>query len=260
MFKTKKILNDDILIHGEPIQTDIGIMYPTLVCERLQLLQVEKPLYYHKITLLQNINKVALDCKKDGNIVQFEFHKELYHSIEKQDSMYEIILASKNKTHMLHTFSTLYEEYKLLFIFFFKEDVFDKIKTRSDFDKYIQMMREINGIEWEPPHPNPDVRRDREAQRVMREAHGAALNFHAKITSVEVETGMNTDTMTLYKLNALFNRIHTIKTYERASMLSMMTDKIKVVPWYSSISDDDEDDYMTLTASQLERARNGSIQ
>lgn len=242
-----------LYIFERPIETEIGVAYPIMMKDYPEFIRYYEVFEYDKPTLLIHLNKEALQERKNGNEVGFEINKLLYEECAKR-TLYEIIRDSANPDHGLHGFKRMYYNTKGLFNMCFKEDVFHKINSQEELAEYLKFIAEMNAIQYEEPTTNPDIIRDRKAQRFLAEASGNNLTLESKITSVYVVTGEDPMKMSMYKFNKLFDRIAHIKNHDRAVLYSTIDTKIKVPPWFRH--EFEEEARATLSSEMLERARN----
>lgn len=245
--------NPDLYIFERPIKTDIGTAYPIMMKDYPEFIQYYSVFLYDKPTILITLNKEALKCKKEDNIVGFEYYKMLYEECDDR-TVFDIIQDSSDPNHGLSGFNYMYESTKGLFEMCFREDVFYKIQDQEMLDDYLKLLSEMNGIEYEEPTTNPDILRDRRAQRFLAEASGQNITLESKITSVELATGKDITEFTMYKFNKMFERIAHFKNHDDAILYSTVAPKIKVPAWYRS--EFEEEKQLVLTDKELERARN----
>ena len=229
----------DLAIIGKPVQTEIGTLHPFKVGEYDEFIRHSMIINLDKNGLLHSIENIEIIAELLQSIDMFYFIKLMSNEEYKGSFLYD-----------------LYIGYKDLFKASFKEDVFEKIKTNDEFDYYINLIREANGIDYEPTSPNPEVERRKELKRKLMSMKNENVTFEDKFTSVCV--GLNklpseVNEMTIYSFNKIFERIVQFKNYDTSTLFATVSADVKIEPWYKTHIERDEAQY--ITEEQLNRAK-----
>lgn len=196
---------------------DFGKLYFTKVKDKDEL--------YSYVPYLVLQKNELLDFLKDKNEI-------LYDNL-KINGLYNFLLTINKFKINKYGLYELYKGFKNLFLFCFKDDVFDKIGTEENFEYLRNLIVEINCIPYEKPNPNPDIEWFNQLERQIREKNGETVTFDAVYTSVWVVTGCCPDNMTLYQFYKLFYRIAQIKNFDVSALFKTVDyeNKIKIESW-----------------------------
>lgn len=241
----------EFYIYGRPIETRIGKLHFITVGEYYDFILEGhfSHLTLDKRDLIKRINEMvnnSSDVKPItdaiGNITLFDFvmimgSKEI--KTESEDSYIKLLKLDK-----------LYDGFRELFKFCFKEDVFFKISTSEEFEFYRDLIVEINCIPYEKPNPNPEIERYNQMKRLMQKNKGESINFESMYTSVGLAIGKDPDDMTLYKFNKYFNRLAQFKNYDTSTLFATVSKDAKIEPWYKVI-EDKEETQQTISEEEL---------
>ncbi len=129
----------------------------------------------------------------------------------------------------------LYQGYRQLFEFCFKEDVFEQIKSDEEFEAYRTLIRKINFVSFDPPNQNPEIERFNSLKKMYAQKNHDALTFEAMYSSVWVATGCRPADLTIYELNMLFNRICMFKNYDTSILFKTVTNEVTIDAWYKQM-------------------------
>lgn len=132
--------------------------------------------------------------------------------------------------------SDLYLIYKKMFYFFFKEDVFDLVESDEELVYYLNLMKEMNCLHYEKPSKDPEIAKFDMYDKIYREKKGLVVTFEAMVTSVVLMSHQNVLEMTIYKLNALFNRIMAFENYRASILFSTVAPDVQIENWFKHIS------------------------
>lgn len=233
------------LVLGLPIETEIGTLYPTKVKDYPKFLQYQ--------TLL---------LKQD-----FEFKEEISQGLT-EDISYMI----KNSEHIFELmrhirasfpveenyFSFLYEEYRKMFEFHFKEDVVDKIKTGEDFEYYRDLIMEVNAVSYEKPNPNPEIQGAIDLHNELQKNKGNATSFESVVTSVALFFSVDINELTIYQLYAYFERAIKYTSFETTRLFRMFSDEVKIEDWYTDIKKKKKEE-MTISEDEIDNVNIGEL-
>lgn len=129
----------------------------------------------------------------------------------------------------------LYLVYKKMFHFFFKEDVFDLVESDEELEYYLNLMKEMNCLHYEKPSKDPEIAKFDMYDRIYREKKGLVVTFEAMVTSVELMSHQDALEMTIYKLNALFNRIMAFENYRTSVLFATVAPDVQIENWFKHI-------------------------
>lgn len=234
----------DFYILGLPIETPIGIMYPTLMEDYPTLIGFMPIIQLDK----NDISNSLKDMAKEN--IEFQPLVDYIHSV----TLFEFTISFKSDEYKGSFLHDIYIQYKNLFQFCFKEDVFDNIKTDDEFKFYIQLIKEVNDIQYEKPNPNPEIARFDRLKRMLQEAKGESISFEAMYSSVLLSSGIHPNEMTIYQFNKAFDRIGHFKNYDTTTLFKTVdtSGKLKVEPWYRTTK---KEKPSVITEEQLNKAR-----
>lgn len=199
-----------------PIKTNIG------VCKFIKVRDYEKLLIYSSV--LQNnkedVLKFIKDNYKDVEGVE-QFIKEL-------DSTPFINIIKEVK------WLGLYEGYVQLFnLCFENEGTFDLINLDEDLNFYINLIKEMNCLEFEKPVTNPEIAYFNKLEQIAKERKGEVVTFKSMVTSVGLYKDNVLD-ISIYNLHEYFARISYFKNYDTTILFQTVSaEKMNLTPWYS---------------------------
>lgn len=236
----------ELYILEKPIKTRIGYIHPTLVGEYDKLVQFDGVLNLDKTALVNHFIELT---NQDNNFQPFL-------DIVRELDMFNFILLCGVDEYKGSFLYDLYAKYRELFEFAFKEDVFLLIENNKEFNEYINIIRDINSIKYEPTSPNPEVERRNQLRRKLDSMKGDNVTFEDMFTSVCA--GLNklpseVNKMTVYSFYKIFQRIGQFKNYDTNVLFATVSSEAKIEPWYKSTEVKKEQAY--ITEEQLERAR-----
>lgn len=231
---------ESLYILERPIITDIGILYPFTVKEYPEFMEFIGIILLDKRDIIISLKKMI----SDNDQLQYLLN------LIKDLTLFDIIMLGKKGIF----FKEIYDQYKKLFQYCFREDVFDKIKTNEEFEYYMNLIRKFNAVDYEKPHPNPEIERRNIIKRLLQKNKGEAITFEAMATSIEAVEGRDVGDMTLYKFTKMFERIAQFKNYDTTTMYHMLSNDVKIEPWYKTIVKN-EDQYSYITEEQLQKAK-----
>lgn len=162
---------------------------------------------------------------------------ELHQSfIDNNLSLYETIIICNSKNLMTPLVEMLFMEVVDLFeLVFGTVEIMDYMQSENDYKYCIDVIRNINGIKYKKPSPNPEIRYWDEVKAKMDEKKNGKIEFDSIYTSVLVGTGMTPkeiNEMTIHQFMATFDRIQHFKNYE-LTMLAGLLSKVEIHPWYA---------------------------
>lgn len=136
---------------------------------------------------------------------------------------------------IIKNISDLYLIYKKIFHFFFREDVFDLVESDEELNYYLNLIKEMNCLHYEKPSKDPEIAKFDMYDKIYREKKGLTVTFEAMVTSVELISHQNALEMTIYKLNALFNRIMAFENYRASLLFSTVAPNVQIENWFKHI-------------------------
>ncbi len=232
---------EEFYILGVPIKTRIGILYPIymshywIINKYIHVLALEKDDVIQYLSTLSTINEdfeTLFDCAK---VI----------------GLYELICSFKSDEYEGFFFNDLYQQYKELFTFCFREDVFDNIQDSEELKHYIEIIKGLNDIKYNKPNPDPEMARFDEMERQLQEAKGEVVTFEAMYTSNLITSGIHPNEMTVYQFNKAFDRIGQFKNYETSTLFKTVDieNKIDIEFWYSEIK---KKEPLSITKEEVE--------
>lgn len=237
---------EEFYILERPIQTDIGVLYPFTVNEYPEMME------FMILLILDEQNIIVwLEAMSE----QIEIFVPILESA-RQMTLFELIKLFDDIDYKGTIFNDLYElnnQYKELFEYCFREDVFLKVKSSEEFEYYRDLIITFNNIQYTKPNPNPEIERRNQLKRKLLEMKGETIDFESMITSIEVVEGRDIGSMTVYKFGKIFDRIAQFKNYDITVLYSML-DGRKIYPWYQTIQQTEPEEQY-ITEEQLEHAR-----
>ena len=234
----------DFYILGLPIETSIGVMYPTLMENYPALMRFMPIIQLDKNDIVGSLINMAKEN------VEFQPLVDYIHSV----TLFEFVITFTDDGYKGSFLHDIYIQYKKLFEFCFKEDVFDNIKTDEELESYVKLIKEVNDIQYEKPNPNPDIARFDRLKRMMQEAKGESISFEAMYSSVLLSSGIHPNKMTIYQFNKAFDRIGHFKNYDTTTLFKTVdaSGKQKIEPWYGTSK---KEKPSVITQEQLDKAR-----
>ena len=234
---------EEFYILGVPIKTKIGILYPIymshywIIDKYIYVLALEKE---DVLAHLGNLSKINEDFD-----ILFDCAKAI--------GLYELVCSFKSNEYEGFFLNDLYKQYKELFEFCFREDVFDKIQNSEELEHYIGIIKGLNDIKYNKPNPNPEIAKFDMLERQLQEAKGEIVTFEAMYTSNLITSGVHPNKMTVYQFNKAFDRLGQFKNYETTTLFKTVDveNKIDIELWYSEIKKKEPN---IITGEQLEYA------
>lgn len=208
----------EFYILGLPVETELGLIYPIKVKQYLKLAKYIQILSLEDWQFKKMIN---FDNINDNEFLSFIRDSHFFYIIN-------MFKDSGAKESVLYE---IYQHYKDLFKFCFREDVFDLIETSEDFDYYREQIIKINGIKIDRVNPNPEIERYNQLKKLLDAKRGDTITFKAMYTSVLVATGHNPNELTLYQFHEVFDRISHFKNFDVTTMYRIVDNEIKVHNW-----------------------------
>ena len=127
----------------------------------------------------------------------------------------------------------IYQPFKEMFQYFFdNENAFDMIENEKELIYYQDLIIKINAIGAKRKSKHAEMQR----WQKMREFLQPKVTLEDIYTSVGMYR-QDIDDMTLYKLNAYFNRISKFMNYYSSVLFATVTNKVKIEGWYESIGE-----------------------
>jgi hypothetical protein len=175
----------ELYILGQPIQTNIGKLHFIKVKDYHRLIQYIPYLDIEKQDIVRAISKIDKDVADSIKDVPF------------------LVLIKE-----LREVLDVYDKYEEMFLFLFKDDVFDKIENEEDFNYYKDLIRKMNNLPHEEKNPNPEIQYFNDLKKQLeKQRSNGGLTFEAIYTSVWTALGQCPDNMTIYQMYAMFGRV-----------------------------------------------------
>lgn len=257
----------EFYILERPIKTDIGNLHHTKVINYPELMEFAGVLMFDKVDLRTWIVKmkrqITQQLKISSDLIEREYLHRYFKSLEEtmklanELELFDFIKFYSEDCFSQTPFYSLYLENKRMFEFFFKDDVFDNIKTSKEYEYYLELIRDVNCIDYEKANPNPNIERRNIVRRLMKKSDGEAIDFESMVTSIEVETGLDAFNMSVYRFNKIFERIGQFKEYEMTKLYRLFSSEVKISSW-AKIIEKTEREYSYLSHEDLELARKGN--
>lgn len=234
----------DFYILGLPIDTEIGKLYPTLMKDYPELMNYVGILTFDKDDLIKGLEVIINQTKELQPILDYA----------NAVGLFDFIISFKDDEYESSFLRQPYEQYKKLFEFCFKEDVFDKVKSNDELIYYTNLIKEVNDIKYEKPNPNPEIAKFDMLKKKLQEAKGETITFEAMYTSVLLSSGVHPNEMTIYQFNKAFDRIGHFKNYETTTLFKTVdaSGKLEIHPWYATTK---EEKPSFITDEQLNKAK-----
>lgn len=245
----------EFYILGRPIKTKIGKLYFITVGEYYDFI---KKGYLNSLVLTKNDLlikfkelekydeniKILTDILSEMSLFDFLKFIESFSTLDENEKQHSYI-------YILGLYD-LYLNFKGMFEFCFKEDVFDKISNNEEFEEYRDLIVEINCIPYEKPNPNPEIEKFNQMRRLIQKHKGESIDFESMYTSVGLAFGKDPDDMTLYKFNKYFSRLAQFKNYDTTTLFATVSSEVKIEPWYKVIKEK-KNEQQTITEEELRR-------
>lgn len=240
----------DLYVIGLPIKIDIGTLYPLQVVDYpkfvsfIQILNMEDFEFKDiiKVNLKENIEEE----------LKLEIEPETLDLIFKEiEDIHFFYLITEQKNNIDSGFNAIYNHYKKMFKICFHEDVFDLIKTHEEFEYYRDLIRDFNGIEYDKPNPNPEIRKFDNYKKLLAARKGDMITFSSMYTSVLVATGINPNSLTLYQFHKVFDRIAHFKNFDITTIYRIFDNEVEVDNWCSETKKEED---TVITEEQLKGA------
>lgn len=232
----------EFYIIGEPIETRIGKLYPVKVKEYPYFSKYINTLLFDKRDLLFFLK---------GMVSQNSDLQPLL-DLANELSLFDFVMYFSGEIYRGSFLYDLYQQYKELFKFCFKEDVFDKVEDNDEFEYYINLIKEFNDIHYEKMSHNPEIARFEMYKKRMAEAKGELITFEAMYTSILLSSNTHPNDMTLYQFNKAFDRIMHYKANEATTLFATVSSEVDIVPWYGTKTKEQKS---FITEEQLKQAK-----
>lgn len=214
----------ELWILENPVETEIGS------CKFIKVKDYEKLLLFSSV--------LQIDKQKS-----IQFIKDNYNTMPEIDQVVE----SLNALPFIQIIKEvkwlgLYDGYKALFDFCFETNkspeenigVFDLIKSDDELKFYVDLIKEMNCIEFEKENPNPELAYYDKLARLAKERKGDILTFKSMVTNVGLWMGKDVLDISIYSLHEYFNTLATNKNYDTSTLFkTASTEPIEIIPWYS---------------------------
>lgn len=210
----------ELWILENPIETKIS---------NLKFIKVKE---YEKLLLLSSI--LQIDKQKS-----IQFIKDNYNNIPEIDQVVESLNISPFIQIIKEVqWLGLYDGYTSLFDFCSEnKGCFDLIESDEELKFYVDLIKEMNCIEFEKENPNPELAYYDRLERIAREKKGEVITFKSMITNVGLWMGRDVLDISIYSLHEYFNAIATNKNYDTAILYqTVSTEQLQIVPWYADMT------------------------
>lgn len=238
-----------------PILTDIGYFH---------YIKTKDYDTFNDVVGVVNLDKIAL-VNYFKKLTQENSQLQPFLDIVTEFDMFSFIRYCGLPEYRGTFISELNEQYVELFKFCTKCNnniVFELIKSDEDFQEYLNLIRKMNGIPYEPTSPNPEIERRNQLTRKLAEMKNEGVDFECMFTSVCVDlkkTPTEVGEISLYAFYKLFSRIGQFKHYDSSVLFATVSTEVKVEPWYKSDVFSKKENY--ITEDQLKSAiEQGSLQ
>jgi hypothetical protein len=221
----------------DPIDTDLGKCYFIKVKEYLTFMS-----YAHFL-----------------NLAKYEVEDEIIRMFGDEIKDFLKFMPMVNMMKYYKDKLPYFTYYRLLFQLCFREDVFAKIQSDADFEKYRVLIRDMNGIRQKKINPNPEIQKWIDKSESAKKGNDGGIGFKEIMTSVSVVKCIDykiVNDMTVYQLFADFYRIAKLKGYDTSTLFATVsTEKVKIEDWCSSTDEEEEpkglskEDFGQLTSS-----------
>lgn len=233
----------ELYILGKPIDTKIGKLHFVKVKEYDEFLKYYNILSLEKQDLLQVFKTASNEDSNYNSLVE----------CLKANTLFDFICLFSQEELKETWLGEFYIQFKELFKFCFKEDVFNLIENNEEFEKYRELIKKINCVNIEKPNPNPEIERRNQLRKLLEKNKNDNITFEAMFTSIEVITGRDPNEMTLYQFYKTFERICQVKNYDTSTLFATVSAEAKIEAWYKDLDTKKEELY--ITEEQLNKAR-----
>lgn len=233
----------ELYILGQPIDTKIGKLH------FIKIKDYDKYLKYYNLLLLEKEDLLRLFERVSQKDSDFNM---LVKCLE-TNSLFDFICLFKQEELRKTWLGQLYDNFKKLFEFCFKEDVFDLIKSNKEFEYYRELIKKINYTKVEKPNSNPEIERRNQLKKLLEQSKNEKITFEAMFTSIEVVTGQDPNEMTIYRFYKTFERICQIKNYDTTTLFATVSPDVKIDSWCKDLNIKKKESY--ITEEQLNKAR-----
>lgn len=190
--------------------------------------------------------------EKDKGTITYDYVKSEIKECGKK-SILELI-RDDNRTGFAFIYNKLFD------LCFEKENTFNEIQSEKEFEFYRNLIREMNCVVYKRESSNPEIRKFENYKKLLNEKKGgSAVTFEAIVTSVEKETGMDSNVMTIYKLNALFTRIGQFENNHTTTLFKTVSNEIEITAWYSEAETEKERYLDEKYVKQIQEARRTGV-
>lgn len=182
------------------------------------------------------------DCKMVKVSEAKEIEGYIYYLVMRKFQLKEVLnreelnalIDQSDFVDLIKKIQLIYAPFKEVFAYFFMdENAFDKIENEEELLYYQDLIRKINAIGARRKSKNAEIERFKKMGEFLR----PKVTFEDVYTSVGMFR-QDVDDMTLYKLNAYFNRVSKFMNYYSSVLFATVTDKIKIEGWYESTKED----------------------
>lgn len=198
----------DFYILCEPIETKLGTIRFFKVKEYLKLAQYIELIFIQKKDIIKYI-------------------KEEYRSEFESMPLLNIIKFFKSDDY------NLYQNFKDLFVLSFDKDVFDLIQDDKELQYYLDLIKNMNCLNYEKPSSNPEIAKFNLFKRKLNKKD--AIDFEAIYTSVWLSSGAKPNDLYIYEMYSLFYRTRQFKSYDTTTLLATVSKDAKIESWCKAI-------------------------
>lgn len=240
-----------------PIKVEIGLLHP---------IKVGDYEVFEEISSVVSLDRIVLINHFKGVVLSEPQFKPLLDIVEELN-MFDFIKFCGMDEYKDTFLSDLNKQYVELFKFCTKcnnDIVFYLIENDDEFQEYVKLIREMNGIPYEEASPNPEVERRNQLARKLESMRNENIDFESMFTSVCVglqKTPSEVNDMSIYSFHKIFGRIGQFKSYDTDVLfatVSTSTDA-KIDSWYKTDTVSKKESY--ITSEQLDRAKkSGELQ
>lgn len=232
----------EFYIIGDPIDTELGALYPIRIKDYPYFIKHINTVLFDKRDLLFFLNGAAAQNNEMQPLLD----------LANEMSLFDFIMYFSGEIYNGSFLYELYEQYKGLFKFCFRNDVFDKIPNNDEFEFYISLIKDFNDLNQEKISHNPEIARFDRMKRLLAEAKGESITFEAMYTSILLSSNTHPNDMTLYQFNKAFDRITQYKANDTTTLFSTVSNEVDIIPWYGSKPKETKS---FITEEQLNQAR-----
>lgn len=220
------------------------MLHPVFMKDYIEFMKHANTLLIDRTDIIESLEALLEDNKSIFPVVEYA----------KTVDLHTFITTFSEDDYKDSFLYTMYQSYKDLFEYCFKEDVFDKIKDNDELSEYTELIKDFNDIQFKKLNPNPEIARFEKMKQKLNEMKGNNITFEAIYTSVLINSSTHPDKMTIYQFNKVFDRIGHFKQYDTSTLLhaSDFGGKTEIHPWYSTTK---EEKLNSITDKQLTRAK-----